>query len=151
MSESFLFTNAARDVLAERERQRQKWGDAHDDQHKNDALAYGAVDYLLPGQAPMPASWAYKSKVTDREPRRDQLVKGAALALAAIEQYDRAGAKPKWEPCRHCTTRDYCINHLRGCDRSESLEAGIAPLSASTDGVRANPEAPQPGRNEGGA
>jgi hypothetical protein len=83
-------TKAAADVLAERERQRQKWGDQHDDEHTNDLLAYGAVDYLLPGQAPMPSSWAYKSKVTDREPRRDQLVKGAALALAAVEQWDRA-------------------------------------------------------------
>lgn len=82
-------TKAASDVLSERERQRQKWGDAHDDQHTNDELAYGAVSYLLPGQQPMPADWGYKCKVTDRQPRREQLLRGAALALAALEQFDR--------------------------------------------------------------
>lgn len=82
-------TKAVQDVLAERQRQREKWGDTHDDEHTNDSLAYGAVSYLLPGQKPMPADWAYKSKVIDREPRREQLVKGAAIALAAVEQFDR--------------------------------------------------------------
>jgi hypothetical protein len=97
-------TKAASDVLAERERQRQKWGDAHDDQHKNDQIAYGAVSYLLPGQAVMPADWSYNSKVRDREPRREQLVKGAALALAAVEQFDRAAAKVR---CPNCAGRGY--------------------------------------------
>jgi hypothetical protein len=83
-------TKAAQDVLAERERQRNKWGDGHDDEHTNETLAYGSVSYLLPGQKPTPSDWAYKSKVIDREPRRDQLVKGAALALAALEHFDRA-------------------------------------------------------------
>jgi hypothetical protein len=90
-------TKAAQDVLAERQRQRDKWGDGHDDRHTNDSLAYGAVSYLLPGQKMMPADWSYKSKVIDSDPRRDQLVKGAALALAAVEQFDRAhgvGGKP---------------------------------------------------------
>lgn len=83
-------TDAARDVLAERARQIEIWGNDHDDEHGYDRLANGAADYLLPGQCPMKGAWSYDSKVTDRDPRRVQMVKGAALALSAIEAWDRA-------------------------------------------------------------
>lgn len=51
-------SKAAHDVLAEREKQRAKWGDAHDDEHTDGALA-GAAACLAFGpteSGPMPAS-----------------------------------------------------------------------------------------------
>lgn len=104
---------AARDVLAERQRQIsvEGWTPEHDDGHVNDEIAAYAALYLLPegardwdasstgygdtlGEALMPCGW-YMPTFKDR---RGQLVKGAALALAEIERLDRAAAHPKAEP-----------------------------------------------------
>lgn len=83
--------DAARDVLAERAHQRKRWGDDHDDGHGHNTLASQAAHFLLTGQSPIKGTcWAYKSKVEDHDPRRVQMVKGAALALAAIEAFDRS-------------------------------------------------------------
>lgn len=82
-------SDALRDVLAEREKQRANYGDPHDDEHGHRILSDEAAGYLLSGQAPMRSSWCYNSKVRDRDPRRVQLVKGVALGLAAIECLDR--------------------------------------------------------------
>jgi hypothetical protein len=95
-------TGAARDVLAERERQVARWGNAHDDEHGSNVLASQACSYLLPGQAPIKGvDWAYKSKVEDRDPRRVHMVKGLAVGLAALEAYDRAsaGGEPVGQTC----------------------------------------------------
>lgn len=114
-------SQAAQDVLDERQRQRVKWGDAHDDEHTNDSLAYGAVSYLLPGQKPMPADWAYKSKVVDRDPRREQLVKGAALALAAVEQYDRWNEAEE----RRADSEELCESCRNGDEHEHSPATGM--------------------------
>lgn len=82
--------NAFFSVMQEREKQRKQWGDDHDDEHGFDVLAQQAASYLRKGQNPLPSAWAHKSKVVDRDPRRVQMVKGAALAVAAIQAYDRA-------------------------------------------------------------
>jgi hypothetical protein len=83
-------TKAAQDVLAERERQRQKWGDLHDDRHGAELLARESCNFLHTGMASADM-WARKSKENDG--RRTQLVKGVAVALAALECFDRtAGA-----------------------------------------------------------
>jgi hypothetical protein len=82
--------SAAYDVLVERHKQRARWGDEHDDEHGPNKLATEACGYLLPGQSPMRHDWSHQSKVIDRDPRRVQLVKGVALALAALEAHDRA-------------------------------------------------------------
>jgi hypothetical protein len=98
-------TAAARDVLAERQRQVKAEGYDHenDDNYVNDEMAAAAAFYVMPpgvrewpmdagygatmGQAIYP-DWM-PPKIGDR--RRD-LVKGAALALAEIERLDRAAA-----------------------------------------------------------
>lgn len=110
---SALYSDAARDVLAERKRQVEKegWTPEHDDQHETGELAraaglyaliagsdattyrnavskYGLNDYASAAMKlwPWDASWW---KPSDR--RRD-LVKAGALILAEIERLDRAAA-----------------------------------------------------------
>lgn len=84
-----------RDVLTEREKQRAKWGDAHDDEHQGGELA-DAAGLLAFGGSPeraSPPAWAYAIQVKNRGNRRQRLVIAAALLLAEIERLDRATAK----------------------------------------------------------
>lgn len=92
--------DAARDVLAERERQKnvEGWTPAHDDGHKSGDLAAAALGYtynamfgspehakeLPPFYWPWDKSWWKPTTV-----RRD-LVKAGALILAEIERIDRS-------------------------------------------------------------
>jgi hypothetical protein len=102
---------AVGDVLTEREKQRAKWGDGHDDEHADEALAAAASVLLHPNAPSQPCgcreAWCpHLSIVPDPEPipgppwalplrwkqrsRRDQIVVGVALGLAEIERLDRA-------------------------------------------------------------
>ncbi|WP_287029988.1 hypothetical protein [Pseudomonas sp. UBA6310] len=97
-------TDAARDVLAERQRQIafELWTPEHDDEHVCDEIAAFASFYAMPpaarewdatstgygltlGQAIVPAGW--QTKTGDR---RRELVISGALILAEIERLDRA-------------------------------------------------------------
>lgn len=157
-------TKAAQDVLAERQRQVsvEGWTPEHDDQHGDGSMAQAAACYAATmaskgqsesfdssggrGDSPVwsrrsfrvPLLWpmSWHAEWWKPKDRRRNLVRAAALLLAEIERIDRAAeAKPKWKPCARCTTPDYCTNQLRGCDISESLEAGIAPLAVPAPGV----------------
>ena len=96
-SEERAVTQAARDVLAERQRQvsAEGWSREHDDEHSRGELAQAAacyatssVPYEVDGE-PLP-SWPWeKSWWKPTTPRRD-LVKAGALILAEIERIDRA-------------------------------------------------------------
>lgn len=105
-------TKALQDVLAERKRQIAKgWTPEHDDGHTNGWIANAAADMLMMGQHCIPGSWAWKHKHPDspeRKSRRDQLVIGAAMALAEIERIDRAvraGRDPFPQPKIQSTVR----------------------------------------------
>lgn len=97
-------SQAERDVLAERARQIDVEGYTHkdDDSHVNDEIAAMAALYVMPeasrdwdarstdygstlGEAILPPDWNFPRLGA----RRDQLVKGAAMALAEIERLDR--------------------------------------------------------------
>lgn len=78
-------SKALSDVIRERDRQRLKWGDGHDDIHGHEKLAVEASYFLVPSAPDF--SWAAFHK---DKGERQQLVRGAALALAALECYDRA-------------------------------------------------------------
>ena len=89
---------AARDVLAERQRQitAEGWTPEHDDEHSDGEMARAASVYANPniwdilGHGPVSWPWSpYWYKPTDR--RRD-LIKAGALILAEIERLDRAVA-----------------------------------------------------------
>lgn len=100
-------TDAARDVLAERQRQVnvEGWTQAHDDEHTGCSLTVAAACYALFAAANNSDSadaWIQEWRKTarylwpyDKEwqktttPRRD-LVKAGALILAEIERIDRA-------------------------------------------------------------
>jgi hypothetical protein len=82
---------AVRDVLAERAKQVEQWGNAHDDEHGHGELA-AAAGLLVGGDDTLGApEWAWNLIGKHRGDRRRQLVIGAALAIAEIERLDRAG------------------------------------------------------------
>ena len=74
-------TQALDDVIAERYKQRGHWTDFHDDEHN--AHDWAAILLRYEGLAMQAAEH------DDREGYRLNLVKAAAVALAAIESYDR--------------------------------------------------------------
>lgn len=95
-------SSATFDVLAERENQRAKWGEEHDDEHKDGAI--GAAGAMLawpdgywfydPADAdkcciPAPG-FAYDLLKKHEHDRRKQLVIAASLLLAEIERIDRS-------------------------------------------------------------
>ncbi|CAG9193979.1 hypothetical protein BCAR13_110078 [Paraburkholderia caribensis] len=92
-------TDAARDVLAERERQvtTEGWTTAHDDEHDSEEMAIAAACYAESAggfhhPSTVPSNWPWTSKWwKPTTPRRD-LVKAGALILAEIERLDRASS-----------------------------------------------------------
>jgi hypothetical protein len=99
-------TDAARDVLMERERQMsaEGWTPSHDDEHGNQELAAAAACYALCAYRPEeawvrdpacrvpPKYWPWVTRWwKPKSPRRD-LVKAGALILAEIERLDRAAS-----------------------------------------------------------
>ncbi len=94
-------TLAAKDVLAERRRQKIKegWDVAHDDKHRDGVLARAAACYAFPRmhQDPRiitPLDWpkSWGAKWWKPKDRRRDLVRAAALILAEIERLDRQKA-----------------------------------------------------------
>lgn len=88
-------TQAARDVLAERQRQisAEGWTPEHDDEHLPGELSLAAASYVCAdeGDAP-PAIWPWDWSWWKPRDRRRNLVKSGALVLAELERVDRADA-----------------------------------------------------------
>lgn len=95
-AEEAVLTAAARDVLAERARQIsvEGWTPEHDDQYVRQELERAAICYIVIGPNRMsPDDWPFHPRYwRPAEPRRE-LVKAAALLIAAIERLDRAKAR----------------------------------------------------------
>lgn len=106
-------TQAAKDVLAERQRQvdREGWTPEHDDEHTDGSMARAAAAYCLCAEGPPPpgepsefhssrpwdfnilrAIWPRSWSWPQPKDRRRNLVRAAALLLAEIERLDRAAA-----------------------------------------------------------
>lgn len=94
-------TPAVRDVLLERQRHLEiGYSPEHDDEHGPDELAAVAACYGLgttslmvqAGRAVQPVAAWPQDRVFGSGDRRDQLLKFAALGLAALEAYDRSVA-----------------------------------------------------------
>ena len=105
---------AARDVLAERERQKavEGWTPEHDDEHETGELATAARAYVAHAtnyaghidagyrtQEP-PSYWPWARGWWKPKDRRRDLVKAGALILAEIERLDRAAARALAEKLR---------------------------------------------------
>lgn len=98
-------TDAARDVLAERQRQRsvEGWTDEHDDEHdlgdfERAAAVYALYHLGVPGIARVTGLeaaylWPWDWSWLKPKGRRRNLVRAAALLLAAIEKGDREYAR----------------------------------------------------------
>lgn len=82
------------DVIAERTKQRQKWGVDDDDRHVDKELAHVAGNLAImhvKGDLPPKDTWG----IADRNPDpRERLVIAAALLIAEIERLDRLEARP---------------------------------------------------------
>lgn len=96
-------TDAARDVLAERQRQIsvEGWTPEHDDAHEEGSLACAAGCYAihagLPDEARVPKGWApqdwpWGAEWWKPKDRRRDLIRAGALIVAEIERLDRAMA-----------------------------------------------------------
>lgn len=94
---------AARDVLAERQRQisAESWTPEHDDAYADEQLARAAVCYALPQgdyEIPEPPEfWPWDAAWWKPGDRRRELIKAGALILAEIERLDRAAITSKQE------------------------------------------------------
>jgi len=91
-------TAAARDVLAERQRQieAEGWTPEHDDQHREGEMAEAAAAYASESAAPhggLPMCWPWAKEWWKPAYPRRNLVKAGALILAEIERLDRAAQK----------------------------------------------------------
>lgn len=99
---------AARDVLAERERQKsvEGWSEEHDDVRTLGEMARAAATYAFIGGLPessrgdavetrLPRNfWPWSQKWLKPKDRRRDLVRAGALILAEIERLDRKRAAP---------------------------------------------------------
>ena len=87
-------TDAARDVLAERQRQisAEGWFPEHDDQHDGGDLAFAAACYATatPEGFSDIVQWPWDAKWWKPKGPRRNLVKAGALILAEIERLDRS-------------------------------------------------------------
>lgn len=88
---------AARDVLAERERQKsvEGWTTKHDDDHAPGEMALAASCYAVHAAIPESKNvtrlWPWSAKWWKPKDARRDLVRAGALILAEIERMDRAG------------------------------------------------------------
>lgn len=90
---------ALRDVIAERQKQRAKWGDAHDDGHTNPCALPLAAAVLAAAEEPgvgwrlLDDSPEWVRDLVRRHGARERRIIAAALLLAEVERIDRAAAK----------------------------------------------------------
>jgi hypothetical protein len=87
-------TDAARDVLTERQRQieREGYEPSHDDDHIDGSLAEAAAFYARnrDPRETAPRYWPWDAASWKPKTRRENLVRAGALILAEIERLDRA-------------------------------------------------------------
>lgn len=86
-------SQAARDVLIERERQvnSEGWTHAHDDEHVNHEMAHAAACYAYPELTALTGvkTWPWEPGWLKVRDHRANCVRAAALLLAEIERLDR--------------------------------------------------------------
>lgn len=114
-SQGDALSQAARDVLAERQRQisAEGWTPEHDDEHDLGQLARAAACYSgqsrLAGNPELscgPTSlWPWHYSCWKPNSRRGMLVKAGALILAEMERLDRADANPQCNTANPEATR----------------------------------------------
>lgn len=98
---SVPLTDAARDMLAERQRQIEElgWLHDHDDEYEQGELAFAASCYAVANSgATVPPEWPWPPEWWKPKDRRLNLVRAAALLLAEIERLDRAAAAHQEKP-----------------------------------------------------
>ena len=91
-------------IAQEREKQRQRWGDEHDDKHTNGELAIAAACYAVDKTHAMVIgetesgvrdAWPFEPEADNRQsyPRERALVVAAAFLVAEIERLRRRAKK----------------------------------------------------------
>ncbi|MFM0330689.1 Lar family restriction alleviation protein [Paraburkholderia strydomiana] len=96
VAETVALTDAARDVLAERQRQvtAEGWTPEHDDEHTESEMALAAACYAMAAggyaKGQTPPIWPWSLSWWKPAYGRRDLIKAGALILAEIERLDRA-------------------------------------------------------------
>jgi len=92
-----MLTDAARDVLAERQRQisAEGWTPEHDDEHDGHEMAHAAACYAYPELTALVGvkTWPWAAEWFKVRDHRSNYVRAAALLLAEIERLDRSGKR----------------------------------------------------------
>ena len=94
--ERSYMSNAAKDVLAERQRQisAEGWTPEHDDEHDDGRMAIAAAHYAMHGiKGWGRVIWPWDKKWLKPKDRRSNLIRASALIIAEIERIDRAALK----------------------------------------------------------
>lgn len=87
-------SNALQDVIAERARQREKgYTEEHDDDHEPWEFAQAASAYALTHMEGVPPLWPWEESAWKPRDERSNLVRAAALLIAAVELHDRLKAR----------------------------------------------------------
>lgn len=95
MRHSVGVTGAELDVLNERQRQRECYGEIHDDHHVEGEIAEAAAAYAAldtRSESLTSEMWPWRPHEFKPRDRRSNLVRAGALILAEIERLDRAAA-----------------------------------------------------------
>ena len=139
-------TRAARDVLAERQRQIEVegWTPEHDDAHSLGQMAGAALCYLaedIPHWARQQAHgcyWPWDAEWWNPGDHRRNLVKAGALILAEIERLDRATRRNPPQPSASV------VEVIAACETvliraQEMCKAGhpVSAFNVATDALRA--------------
>lgn len=160
-------TQAAADVLAERQRQIsvEGWTPEHDDEHTHGELVQAAADLCLYGtdfrvvdpDGDQMIGWGLTER--HRDNRRRQLVIAGALIIADIERRDRAagGPSPSQSPTTSVLTGQILVMatlleralgvvknvEAEGCDEGEQLQQLITDGEAAIAAVLQQHAMPQ--------
>ena len=127
-------THAARDVLAERQRQIEVegWTPENDDAYQSGDIADAAACYAMTsprmrGDRSAPFDWPWVGRWWKPTDRRRNLVKAGALILAEIERLDRA-ARRSLAPDASLADRDFAIKDFGPADGIDRLRADMEKL-----------------------
>ena len=131
-------THAARDVLAERQRQIEVegWTPENDDAYQSGDIADAAACYAMTsprmrGDGSAPFDWPWGGGWWKPTDRRRNLVKAGALILAEIERLDRwgFGARPDATPPRTGGRRQMKVLIVGGPNRGQVVDIEVTPAS----------------------
>lgn len=128
------------EIAAERQRQREKegYGDSHDDDHESGELARAAACYAMHGvsyegieYARGGAVWPWDERYWKPRSHRENLIRAAALIVAEIDRMDRHVARPESAVPECAPARPYLQECLDAIDKHNAERSATEPFTAT--------------------